>query len=327
MNNVRWLGLWGALSVLFVLSLLAGRAGLDSPSQWFAADAGSQDLARLIFWELRLPRSLLALAVGAGLGLAGAALQGLTRNPIAEPGLLGVSSGAALGAVLAIYTGLSQSAALWVPILGLAGAGLSCVLTLWLGRGGSVMTLVLAGTAVSGLLLTGTALALNLAPSPYAAYEITQWLLGSLADRSWTELGLALPFMSVGAVLLLRTGLGLNALTLGELQAQSLGIAVPRLQWQVVLGVALIVGAATSITGAIGFVGLVAPHLARAWASQEPSRVLLPAAMLGALLVLAADVLVRLLPLDRELKLGVVTSLVGAPFFLAWIMRMKREWL
>ena len=312
------------LLVFVCLSLLAGRLGLASPAWFFRGDAAETELARLILWELRLPRTLLACLVGATLGLSGAVLQGLTRNPLAEPGLFGVSAGAALGAVIAIYTGLSFQFALATPLLGLLGALGATLLTLALGSGGGMLVLILAGAAVSGLMLAGTALALNLAPNPYAAYEISQWLMGSLADRGWDQLLLAAPFIVVGCGLLLGTGRALNALSLGELQAASLGVDLRRLRWRVLAGTALAVGAATSVTGAIGFIGLVAPHLVRPLVGHEPARVLWPSAVCGALLLLVADVTTRLLPLDQELKLGVLTGIVGTPFFIALVLRLKR---
>lgn len=319
------LGLACAVVLLSGLSLLAGRAGLDSPAVFLDRDAGDFELARLILLELRLPRTLLACLVGATLGLCGAVLQGLTRNPLAEPGLLGVSSGAALGAVLAIYSGLGFVLPLMVPLAGFGGALAASLVTLALARGGGVLVLVLAGAAVSALMVTGTALALNLAPNPYAAWEISQWLLGSIADRGWDQVLLALPFIVAGCALLATTGRSLNALSLGELQAESLGIDLRRLRWQVLAGTALAVGAATSVTGAIGFIGLIAPHLVRPLVGHEPARVLLPAALCGAVLLLLADIATRLLPLDQELKLGVLTGLVGAPFFILLVLRLKRE--
>jgi iron complex transport system permease protein len=310
------------LLLLAGVSLLLGRSGWLWPWQEASRDA---DLARLILWELRVPRLLLAILVGAVLGLAGAVLQGLTRNPLAEPGLLGVSSGAALGAVVAIYSGLGALWALAVPVFGLFGALLGTSLTLALGASGGVLALILAGAAVSGLMLAGTALVLNLAPNPYAAYEISHWMMGSLADRSWDQLLLSAPFMVVGAVLLLRTGRALDALSLGESQATSLGVNLRGLQRTVLLGTALAVGAATSVTGTIGFIGLLAPHLVRRAVGYEPRRVLWPAAICGAVLLLLADIATRILPLEQELKLGVLTGLVGSPFFMWLVWRMKSE--
>jgi iron complex transport system permease protein len=299
--------------IAFVLSLLAGRVWL-SPHEIVGAH---NDLAWLIVTDLRLPRSVLALLVGASLGLSGAVLQGLTRNPLAEPGLLGVSTGAALGAVLAIYFGVTLIAGVGGPLLGLVGALAACALTFGLAAGGGTITLVLAGAAVSSLTAAGIALALNFAPNPYAAYEIMNWLLGSLADKSWNQVWLILPFVLVGCALLATTGRALDALSLGETQAESLRIAA-------IAGTALAVGAATSVTGAIGFIGLVAPHLVRPFVGHQPSRILLPAALGGALLLLIADTAARLIHLGPELKLGVFTSLVGTPFFFWLVWKLKR---
>jgi iron complex transport system permease protein len=310
------------LVVAAVASLLPGRSGWLLPWRLAGQEA---ELARLILWELRLPRLVLALLVGASLGCAGAVLQGFTRNPLAEPGLLGVSSGASLGAVIAIYSGLGASLALAVPVMGLAGALVGTLLTLALGGGGAVLSLILAGAAVSGLLLAGTALVLDLAPNPYAAYEISHWMMGSLADRSWEQVGLAAPFIVAGMLVLCSTGRGLDALSLGELQAASLGVDLRSLRWRVIAGTALAVGAATAVTGTIGFIGLLAPHLVRRMVGHSPRRTLVPAALMGALLLLLADVLARLLPLAQELKLGVLTGLVGSPFFLWRVWRMSRE--
>jgi iron complex transport system permease protein len=314
------IGLAFLVVVAFVLSLLAGRVWLP-PHEILNAH---NDLARLIVTDLRLPRTLLALLVGASLGLSGAVLQGLTRNPLAEPGLLGVSTGAALGAVLAIYFGVTLIAGVGGPLLGLIGALAACALTFGLGQGGGTITLVLAGAAVSSLTAAGIALALNFAPNPYAAYEIMNWLLGSLADKSWNQVWLILPFVLVGCVLLATTGRALDALSLGETQAESLGINLTRLRVAAIAGTALAVGAATSVTGAIGFIGLVAPHLARPFVGHQPSRILLPATLGGALLLLIADIAARLIHVGPELKLGVFTSLVGTPFFFWLVWKLKR---
>jgi iron complex transport system permease protein len=310
--------------LMALLSVLVGRSGFLVPSDLRNGDAHSVELVRLILVELRLPRMVLACLAGAALGLSGAVLQGLTRNPLADPGLLGVSAGAALGAVIAIYTGLGLAFALAIPVLGLLGALGAAALTLWLGSGGGTLVLILAGAAVSGLMLAGIALALNMAPNPYAAFEITHWMLGSLADRGWDHVWVSAPFIIAGALLLLTSGRALDALSLGEQQAASLGVDLKRLRRIVLVGTALTVGAATSVSGTIGFIGLVAPHLVRPFCGHEPRRVLWPSALCGALLLLLADVLTRLLPFDRELNLGVLTGLVGTPFFIALVLRMKR---
>jgi len=192
-----------------------------------------------------------------------------------------------------------------------------------LGRNGTV-ALVLAGAAVSSLTAAGIALALNFAPNPYAAYEIMNWLLGSLADKSWTQVWLVLPFAVIGGALLAVTGRALDALSLGEAQAQSLGVNLTRLAALVVGGVALGVGAITSVTGAIGFIGLVAPHLVRPFVGYAPRRVLLPATLAGALLLLCADIAARLVHTNPELRLGVFTSLLGTPFFFWLVVRIRK---
>ena len=303
----------------FAASLLAGRVWLPPSSLLSPPDS----LAGLIIQDIRLPRTVLALMVGAVLGLSGAVLQGFTRNPLAEPALLGVSSGAALGAIIAIYFGLAALSPVTGPLMGMVGALGACALTFALGRNGTV-ALVLAGAAVSSLTAAGIALALNFAPNPYAAYEIMSWLLGSLADKSWTQVLLVLPFVLVGGALLAMTGRALDALSLGEAQAQSLGVNLARLAALVVAGTALSVGAITSVTGAIGFIGLVAPHLVRPFVGYAPRRVLVPATLAGALLLLCADIAARLVHTNPELRLGVFTSLLGTPFFFWLVVRIRK---
>ncbi|RFC41481.1 MAG: iron complex transport system permease protein, partial [Verrucomicrobia bacterium] len=262
------------LILAMAASLLAGRVWL-APSQVLAdLKTPGQQISELILMDLRLPRAILAVLIGASLGLAGAVLQGLLRNPLAEPGLMGVSSGASLGAVIAIYFGLSAVFPLAAPLLGLIGALAAGSLTLAVGRGGGTLALILAGSAVSVLAGSGVALALNFAPNPYAVVEITAWLLGSLSDRSWTHVWIAAPFMIAGSGLLLSTGRALDALTLGEVQAESLGINLSRTRVLALIGVGLAVGAATSVAGSIGFIGLVAPQLIRPVVGHQPSRTL-----------------------------------------------------
>ena len=324
--------LYGALVALTIglmaASLAVGRAPLAllevSHALWSSDDA----LATLIVQEIRLPRTLLALVVGATLGLAGAALQGLLRNPLAEPGVIGISSTAALGAVAVFYSGLSEAFALALPLGGIAGALAAVALLHALaGRGESLLALILAGVALNSLAGALTALALNLSPNPFAAYEVFFWLLGSLSDRSTEHLALALPLMIPGWLLLLGTGRALDALTLGEDTAASLGFSVAAVRNRVVLGAALAVGAAVAVSGVVGFVGLVVPHLLRPLVGQRPGALLPASALGGAVLVLAADLAVRLIGGDQELKLGVVTALVGAPFFLYLVLHYRRRML
>jgi iron complex transport system permease protein len=282
-------------------------------------------MARLILTQVRLPRLVLALGIGATLGLSGAVLQGLTRNPLADPGLLGMSSGAAFGAVLALYFGLAGHLVVAQPLLGMVGALAGMALTFALGRGGGTLALILAGAAVSAFMGALIDLALNLAPNPYAAYELTSWLMGSLEDRSWSQVWFAGPFMLVGCALLLTTGRALDALTLGEVQAESLGVKLERLRMLSLIGTSLAVGAATSVSGVIGFIGLVAPHLVRPFFGYQPGRLLWPSAVAGAALLLLADVATRTINLGPELKLGVFSSLLGTPFFFWLVVRLRRS--
>jgi len=323
------LALLGLLCLLgFIASLTVGPAGIPVPDALLALVSGDGGPKTAILREIRLPRAVLAAGVGASLGLSGAAMQGLLRNPLAEPGLIGVSASAALGAVIALQTGLAAAFALALPLAALAGAGISvALLVLLAGPRASALVLILSGIALSALAAALTALTLNLSPNPFAAAEIVFWLMGSLADRSWMHVALALPIMAAGWVALAATGRGLDALTLGEDAAGALGVRLPRLRALVIGGTAAAVGAATAVTGAIGFVGLVVPHVLRPAAGGLPSR-LLPASMLGgAALVLFADTAVRLLLPDRDLKLGVLTALIGAPVFLHLIYRTRRAGL
>ena len=315
-----------SLLVLCAASLAVGRAPLDvgqAIAQWLR---GESTLATLVLIELRVPRTLLAVLVGGSLGLAGAALQGLLRNPLAEPGIIGVSSCAALGAVIAFYSGVSLAAPLALPLAGMAGALIAVLLLYALaGRDASTLTLILAGVAINGFAAAATALALNLSPNPFAVTEIVFWMMGSLADRSIDHLQLAAPLMILGWALLLTSGRALDALTLGEDTAASLGVPLARLRFMLVLGTALAVGSGVAVTGAVGFVGLVAPHLMRPWVAHQPGRLLIASALAAAVLVLAADIAIRLISVGPELKLGVVTALIGAPFFLVLVMRLRRE--
>jgi iron complex transport system permease protein len=268
----------------------------------------------------------LALVVGAALGASGAALQGLFRNPLAEPGVTGVTSSAGLGAVLALYFGLAASSAFLLPAFAVTGALLSAGILYALSRGGAgAMALVLAGVAIASLATAMTALALSFAQNPYAMSEMVLWMMGSLKDRTLSDLAFSVPLTVIGIALLLTASRGLDALTLGEEAAQSLGIDVASVRGRVVIGVALATGAATAAAGAVSFVGLVVPHVLRRFYGYEPSRLILPSALGGAVLVTAADIAVRLIAPDGQLLLGVVTALLGAPFFLWLILRLRSE--
>ena len=318
-------GLSLLVAVLFSASLLIGPAALGLGDSLHALLTGEGEVVVLVMREIRLPRALLGLMVGGALGLAGAAMQGYLRNPLAEPGLIGVSPAASLGAVLAMQTGLVAAFAPALPLAALAGAALSVGLLFVLaGPRGGALTLILAGVALSALAGALTSLVLSLSPNPFAVMEIVFWLMGSLADRSMLHVWLAAPVMAAGLALLWGTGRGLDALTLGEDAAAALGIPLGRLRARLVLGVAALVGAATAVAGAVGFVGLVVPHLLRPLVGGRPSALLPVSALGGAAVVLAADIATRVIAPDRDLKLGVLTAIVGAPFFFHLIWRMRR---
>jgi iron complex transport system permease protein len=312
-------------------SLMAGLATLTvelSPGRLFAAATGGGDrIAAIILFELRLPRTLLALAIGAMLGLAGAALQGYLRNPLAEPSVLGTSNAAALGGVAALYFGLAELHPALLPLLATGGALLSlALLVLLAGKAESPLTLILAGIAVGALAVAGTSLALNLSPNPFAAMEIMTWLLGSLENRAFGHLWIALPCIAVGMAMLLWNGRALDALSLGEDAAQALGTDLRRTRARLLLGTAIGVGGAVAVSGAIGFVGLIVPHLVRPFTDRSPSAILLPSAIGGAALLTLADIGVRVIPATNELKLGVVTAFLGVPVFLVHLIRERRLW-
>jgi iron complex transport system permease protein len=312
------------VSLLFAASLLVGPAGLGVGDSLAALFHGEGDAVVLVMREIRLPRALLGAMVGAVLGLSGAAMQGYLRNPLAEPGIIGISSSSALGAVLALQTGVAAMFPLALPLSALSGAGIAVLLILALaGPRGGAMALILAGIAISALAGALTSLVLNLSANPFAAMEIVFWMMGSLADRSMQHVWLAAPFMAIGSALLLAMGRPLDALTLGEDAAASMGVGLTRLRWQLVIGTALAVGASVAVAGAVGFVGLVVPHLVRPLVGARPSRVLPASALGGACMVLAADVAVRIIAPDQDLKLGVLTALIGAPFFLHLIWRLR----
>jgi len=310
--------LLAALALAVPLSLLAGRVWIDP------FDPQTRN-ATVILLQLRLPRAVLALVVGAGLGSAGAAMQGYLRNPLADPGLFGIAPGAALGAVLSFWTGYAASVYL-LPVFALAGAaGAMALLALIAGRDASVALFTLAGLMIANLAGALMSLAISLSPTPFAMSEIVTWLMGAVADRSWREVAIAAPLTLLGIALLAATRRSLDALTLGEAAARSLGMEPARLRALLIAGIGLTVGASVAVAGIIGFVGLIVPHLMRPLTDQRPSSLILPSALAGALLLLIADVLCRVLPLaGGELRLGIALSLIGAPFFLHLLLKMRR---
>jgi ABC-type Fe3+-siderophore transport system, permease component len=314
------------VAVLFALSLVIGVIEVGPIESLVALFRDSEGPLSMVMREIRLPRALLGIMVGVSLGLSGAAMQGYLRNPLAEPGVIGISASAALGAVIALQSGFSALFALALPLSALTGAAACVILILLLaGRGGGTLSLILAGIAISALASALTALVLNLSPNPFAANEIVFWMMGSLADRSFLHVWTALPVMALGWLLLSLTGRGLDRLTLGEEAAASMGVDLKRLRLILVAGVAACVGAATAVAGAVGFVGLVIPHILRPLVGARPARLLLASALGGAALVLIADVAVRLILPGRDLKLGVLLALVGAPVFFHLIWRMRGQ--
>ncbi|ACL63210.1 FecCD family ABC transporter permease [Methylobacterium nodulans] len=309
---------------LTLASIAIGYAPFDVQAAFADLLAGRTTLPALVLWELRIPRALLGGVVGFSLGLTGAVMQGYLRNPLADPGILGISSAAALGAVVVFYGGFAASLSLALPLGGIAGAaGAALLLNLLAARGSSTLGLILAGVGLSSLAGALTALALNLSPNPYAALEIVFWLMGSLADRSMDHVLLCLPLMAIGWGLMLSTASALDALALGEDTAASLGVGLVSARLRLVTGAALAVGSGVAVSGAIGFVGLVVPHLMRPLVGARPGACLWPSGLAGAALVLSADIGVRLLATRPELKLGVVTALVGAPFLIVLLLRNR----
>ncbi|HEV7691644.1 MAG TPA: iron ABC transporter permease [Hyphomonadaceae bacterium] len=314
------------LGALFFLSMITGPKAAGTFELLNMMNTGQADTAWMIMGQVRLPRTLLAALIGMSLGLAGATLQGFLRNPLADPSIVGVSPAASLGAVIAFYTGLSGLFPLALPLMGIGGALLCVLLLLGLAGRGGVLTLILAGVAISSLAAAFMSLALNLSPNPYAAADIMFWLMGSVTDRSMDHVYLATPFMVAGWIMLAASGRSLDALSLGEEAAAGLGVNLNRTRLLVVGGTAVSVGAATAVSGGIGFIGLVVPHLLRPLVGHTPSKLLLASALGGGVLLLAADILVRLIVMvNGELKLGVLTSLLGAPFFLWLILKARTE--
>lgn len=321
------LTLLGAIIAAAVLSLNSGAASIPLLQGFTDIWQGEQSLAATILGQIRLPRLCLAIIVGATLGMAGAAMQGLLRNPLADPGVLGVTSGAALGAVGVLYFGAAAAAWYWLPSAAIAGALLSLLLVYVLaGLHSSMLALILAGVAISSITGALIAVALNFAPSLYAMQEIIFWLMGSLVNRHWDHVHMALPLAVIGWLLMLSRSRFLDALSLGEESTRSLGFNNHRERGILLLGIAISVGACVAVSGSIGFVGLIIPHLLRPLVGYRPGRLMFTSALGGALLLVLADILVRQFDSARELKLGVVTSLLGGPFFLLLILKTRSRW-
>ncbi len=290
-----------------------------------AAFFGSSDTAdQLVIWQIRLPRALAAYLVGAALGISGAALQGLLRNPLAEPGVLGVSASASLAATFSLYYGLAALSPWVLPMAAILGAlAATALIALAALRTRSVVTLILIGVGLSSFAGAAMSLLLNLAPNPFSLADMINWMLGSVSNRSFREIGFAAPFLVAGTAILLASRRGLSALTLGEEAASGVGLNLRNQRLLTVLGAGLATGGSVALAGAIGFVGIVAPHVIRPFVNHDPARSLIPSALLAGLIVILADIGVRILPTTNELKLGVVAALIGAPAFV-WIAMQRR---
>ncbi|ACG78305.1 iron compound ABC transporter, permease protein [Phenylobacterium zucineum HLK1] len=305
--------------------LLLGETAL-SGAQYAQAFRDPASGPHVVLFEIRLPRTVAALVVGAALGLAGAVMQGLLRNPLADPGVLGVSGGAGLGAALAISLGLSAIPGAIEAAALAAALATGLLLTGLAARFREPETLILFGVALSAFLGALTSLVFNFSPSPVTLAEVFGWLLGSVANRDWVDIARQIPALAVGGALSLYAARGLVMLTLGEEAAALSGLPMTRLRAAAVAGASLLTGASVAMAGIVGFVGLAAPHLVRAGAGGDPGRMLLPSALAGAVLLAAADLAARLIPTDIELKLGVVTALFGAPLFALIAWRAARSW-
>ena len=318
-------GLIVASALLMLAAIMLGSTPLGTRHILQALMGQGSPGDAIVLWEIRLPRAMAAYAVGAALGLSGAALQGLLRNPLAEPGVLGVSASASLFATFTLYFGFSAISSLVLPLAAIAGA---LVATSFLAvvalRVNSVIALILIGVGISsfsGALMT---LLMNLAPNPFSLSDMINWMMGTVANRSFEDILFAAPFLILGAVLILSSGRDLSAFTLGEEAASGIGVSLTTVRMKVVFGTGFCTGAAVAIAGAVGFVGIVAPHLVRPHVDHEPSATLLPSALLGGVILVAADISIRVAPTTTELKLGVVAALLGAPIFV-WIAAQRMQ--
>lgn len=324
--STRWLSPTLALASLIAIfsACLLGSTPLPADRVLAALLKSATENDQIVVWSIRLPRALAAFLVGAALGLSGAALQGLLRNPLAEPGVLGVSGTASLTATFSLYYGLTSISAWVLPVSAIFGALVATAFLAFAAiKTRSVVTLILIGIGLTSFSGASMSLLMNLAPNPFTLSDMVNWMLGSVANRSFNEIGMSLPFIVAGSATLLVTGRGLSALTLGEEAASGVGLNIRNQRIFVVLGAGLATGAAVALAGAIGFVGIVAPHLIRPFVGHDPARSLIPSALLAGLILVLADIGVRLIPTTNELKLGVVAALIGAPIFV-WIAMQRR---
>lgn len=304
-------------------SLMIGASGLTLTRLWQGL-TGGDEVAAIVLHEIRLPRMLLSLGVGAALGLSGAAIQALTRNPLAEPAVLGTPQAAALGAVAVLYTGVAAANSVLLAIAAIAAAGLAMGLMVFLIRSRqNILTLLLAGIGIGSLAGAAMSFIISVSPNPYAVMEIVFWLMGSFEDRSMIHVAIALPFLLLSGVMIFACRRAYTAMALGDDVARSLGIDVSRITLLTAAGIAVGVGSSVAVSGAIGFVGLIAPHLVRPWCAGDPGRTLVPSALCGAALTGLADILVRLIPSTGEIRVGVITAIIGAPMFI-WLIVTRR---
>jgi len=314
-----------AIAAALAVAILIGESAFDG-ARYAAAFANPSSGPAEVLWQVRAPRAVCALVVGAALGLAGAVMQGLLRNPLADPGVLGVSATAALGAALAIVLGGAGVPGL-VEISALIGAGIAGgLLIVASGLVRAPEALILFGVALSSFAGAATALIFNLSPSPIAQAEVMSWLLGSVQNRSWVDVAWVTPAVVVSAVFAGLSAHGLRMLTLGDEGASASGLSMGRMRAFALIAAAVATGAAVAVAGVIGFVGLAAPHLVRAAVRGDAGRILAPSALAGGLMLVLADLLARITPTDQELKLGVFTALIGAPLFALIAWRAAREW-
>ncbi|WP_438994252.1 FecCD family ABC transporter permease [Pseudemcibacter sp.] len=315
-----------ALILTAIASLMIGRTPLDVSEILYGFVGPANDPISIIVIELRLPRVLLGILIGATLGISGAALQGVLRNPLADPGVIGVTASASLGAVIAIHSGLAIMWPLFIPLFAMAGALIATAILLFVSvRESSLLMLILVGIGISSLAIAGVSLVMNMAESPMSVRDMVMWMLGSLENRTSTDILLALPFILFGWIMMINVGQGLNALSVGEDTAQSMGINISMLKLRVVIGSAISVGAAVAACGSIGFIGLVVPHMVRGLITNEPGGILIPSALMGGLLLTLADLMTRLPMPGATLQLGVVTSLIGAPAFLYIVYKTRNN--
>ena len=318
-----------ALTLLVALGVI-GLIGIGdmslSVSDYAQALSAPQSLPGEIVWQIRLPRNLCGFLVGAMLGVAGALAQGYFRNPLAEPGIMGVSAGAGLGAAFAIVLGLGLIPGAVEGFALLFAGAASLIILIFIARFHDRQALILMGVGLTSLFGALMALVFNLSPSPVTTAEILGWMMGSVENRGWPDVCVAVVALCLGAVLIGRIGPGLRLIGLGEDTARSQGVDMARLAVYTILAISLLTGACVAVAGVVGFVGLAAPHLVRGLGLRDPYTLIWPSGLAGGLMVLMADAIVRVLPASTDIRLGVLTSLIGAPLFVLLAWKSARQW-